>query len=92
MKTSAANSPTPWPPTKRDDLPRLDGLVEEIEALGPACQFHADTLLRMALKKKDQAEAAVAAGVDPGTRQAGASCLMPRGSRFDIRRMRGEAA
>ena len=39
---------------------RLDGLVDAIEALGPAYQFHA-TLLRSALKKKDQAEAAVAA-------------------------------
>jgi hypothetical protein len=45
---------------QRDDLVRLDGLVDEIEALGPAYRLHA-TLLRSALKKKDQAEAAVAA-------------------------------
>jgi hypothetical protein len=45
---------------QEDDLLRLDGLVEEIEALGPSYRLHA-TLLRSALKKKDQAEAAVAA-------------------------------
>lgn len=39
---------------------RLDGLVDEIEALGPAYRLHA-TLLRSALKRKDQAESAVAA-------------------------------
>jgi len=43
-----------------DDLLRLDGLVDEIEALGPAYRFHA-TLLRSALKRKDQNEAAIAA-------------------------------
>jgi hypothetical protein len=34
--------------------------VDEIEALGPAYRFHA-TLLRWALKNKEQAEAPVAA-------------------------------
>lgn len=45
---------------QQDDLVRLDGLVEAIEALGPKYRLHA-TLLRGALKRKDQAEAAVAA-------------------------------
>ncbi len=42
---------------QQDDLVRLDGLVEAIEALGPKYRLHA-TLLRGALKRKDQAEAA----------------------------------
>ncbi len=40
---------------QQDDLVRLDGLVEAIEALGPKYRLHA-TLLRGALKRKDQAE------------------------------------
>jgi hypothetical protein len=56
---SSASSPTPWPLYQQDDLLRLDGLVDEIEALGPKYRLHA-VLLRNALKKKDQAEAAVA--------------------------------
>jgi hypothetical protein len=44
---------------QQDDLMRLDGLVDEIDALGPAYRFHA-ILLRSALKRKDQAESAVA--------------------------------
>jgi hypothetical protein len=39
---------------------RLDGLVNEIEALGPAYRLHA-SLLRIALKKKARAETAVVA-------------------------------
>lgn len=45
---------------QHDDLTRLDGLVDEVEALSPAYRLHA-VLLRAALKKKDQAESAVAA-------------------------------
>jgi hypothetical protein len=45
---------------QRDDVLRLEGLVEQIEALGPAYRMHA-VVLRGALKRKDQAEAAVAA-------------------------------
>ena len=36
---------------QQDDLVRLDGLVEAIEALGPKCRLHA-TLLRGALQRK----------------------------------------
>lgn len=58
-EVSSGSWPTPWPPTQRDDLIRLDGLVDEIDALGLAYRFHA-ILLRSALKRKDQAESAVA--------------------------------
>ena len=54
---------------QQDDLMHLDGLVDEIEALGPSYGFHA-TLLRSALKKKDQAGGRRRRGVDPGARQA----------------------
>jgi hypothetical protein len=36
---------------QRDNLMRLDGLADEIDALGPAYRFHA-ILLRSALKRK----------------------------------------
>ncbi len=49
---------------QQDDLLRLDGLVDEIEALGPAYRFHA-SLLCAALKRKDQTEAAIAALLHP---------------------------
>jgi hypothetical protein len=39
---------------QQDDLVRLDGLLEAIEALGPKYRLRA-TLLRSVLKKKDQA-------------------------------------
>jgi hypothetical protein len=44
---------------QQDDLLRLEGLVDEIATLGPKYRLHA-ALLRKALKKKGEAEAAVA--------------------------------
>jgi hypothetical protein len=44
---------------QQDDLLRLEGLVGEIATLGPKYRLHA-ALLRKALKKKGQVEAAVA--------------------------------
>jgi hypothetical protein len=43
---------------QRDNFMRLNGLVDEIKALGPAYQYNV-RMLRSALQRKDQAQAAM---------------------------------
>jgi len=45
---------------QRDNLMHLNGLVDEIEALGPAYRYNV-RMLRSALERKDKAEASMAA-------------------------------
>jgi hypothetical protein len=44
---------------QRDKIMRLNGLVAEIEALGPAYRYNAH-MLRSALQRKDEAEVTMA--------------------------------